>query len=109
MEELYTYLNNITPISAKTWDLLKGIFVQKEMHKLDYLCKVDKVATKIAFLQKGIVRSFYTNNEGQELNKNFYNRKNKNKNLILVIKHFNNCILEILELWIQINQMKKIH
>jgi CRP-like cAMP-binding protein len=72
MTELYTYLNNITPISAKTWDLLQGFFVQKEMHKLDYFCKVDRVATKIAFLQKGIVRSFYTNNEGQELNKNFF-------------------------------------
>lgn len=72
MEELYKYLNNITPISDKTWLLLKDIFVQKELKKLDYFCKIDKVATKIAFLQEGIVRSFYTNNEGQELNKNFF-------------------------------------
>jgi hypothetical protein len=72
MEELYKYLNNITPISDKTWALLKNIFIQKELQKLDYFCNVEKVATKIAFLQKGVVRSFYTNNEGQELNKNFF-------------------------------------
>ena len=72
MEELYKYLNQITPISDKTWELMNGIFVQKKLSKLDYFCKVDKVATKIAFMQEGVVRSFYTNNEGQELNKNFF-------------------------------------
>ncbi len=72
MEELYKYLNQITPISDSTWTLLKGFFVQKKLKKGDYFCKVDKLATKIAFLQEGVVRSFYTNNEGQELNKNFF-------------------------------------
>lgn len=72
MEELYKYLNHITPISYKTWGLLKDIFVRKELKKLDYFCKIDKVATKIAFLEDGIVRSFYVNKDGQELNKNFF-------------------------------------
>jgi CRP-like cAMP-binding protein len=72
MEDLYKYLNQITPISDKTWGLLHTCFVQKALKKSDYFCKVDKVATQIAFLQKGVVRSFYTNNEGQELNKNFF-------------------------------------
>jgi CRP-like cAMP-binding protein len=72
VEELYNYLNNITPISDKTWSLLKDIFVQKEIQKLEYFCNVDKVATKIAFLQEGVLRSFYTNKEGKELNKNFF-------------------------------------
>lgn len=72
MEELYKYLTQITPISDKTWALLKVLFVQKELKKGDYFCKVDKVATKIAFLQEGVVRSFYTNIEGHELNKNFF-------------------------------------
>lgn len=72
MEALYTYLNQITPISNKTWALLKGLFVRKELKKLDHFCKVDIVATKLAFLQTGVVRSFYTNKEGQEFNKNFF-------------------------------------
>jgi len=72
MQELYNYLNNITPISDQTWILLKDIFVQKELNKHDFFCKTDKVATKIAFLQEGIVRSFYINKQGQELNKNFF-------------------------------------
>ncbi len=72
MKELQNYLNHMTPISDKTWNLLEDIFVQKELKKLDLFCPVDKVATKIAFLQEGIVRSFYTNKEGQELNKNFF-------------------------------------
>ncbi|KAB1157778.1 Crp/Fnr family transcriptional regulator [Flavobacterium luteum] len=72
MEELYKYLNQITPISDKTWALMKDIFIKKELKKFDYFCNVDKVATKIAFLQEGIVRSFYTSREGQEFNKNFF-------------------------------------
>jgi CRP-like cAMP-binding protein len=72
MEELYKYLNQISPISDKTWALIKDIFVLKELKKLDYFCNVDNVATKIAFLQAGVVRSFYTNKEGQEFNKNFF-------------------------------------
>ncbi|MBF2709557.1 Crp/Fnr family transcriptional regulator [Flavobacterium soyangense] len=72
MEDLYKYLNHITPISDKTWALIKGIFVQKDLKKGDYFCNVDRVATKIAFLQEGIARSFYTNKEGQEFNKNFF-------------------------------------
>lgn len=72
MEELYKYLNHISPISDKTWSLLRDFFVEKELKKFDYFSKVDKVAQKIAFLQKGVVRSFYTNSEGQEFNKNFF-------------------------------------
>ncbi len=72
MEELYHYLNHLTPISDKTWALIKGIFIRKELKKHDFFCKVDQVATKIAFLQIGIVRSFFTNKEGQEFNKNFF-------------------------------------
>lgn len=72
MKELYNYLNQITPISDKTWALLENNFVQKKLKKGDYFCRVDKVASKIAFLQEGIVRSFYTNKEAQELNKNFF-------------------------------------
>lgn len=72
MEELYKYLNQITPISSKTWTLLEDFFIEKELKKSEYFCVIDKVATKVAFLQKGVVRSFYTNKEGQELNKNFF-------------------------------------
>lgn len=72
MEELFNYINHITPISTQTWTLMKDFFIQKELKKLEHFCKVDKVATKIAFLQQGIVRSYYTNKEGQEFNKNFF-------------------------------------
>lgn len=72
MEELYKYLNQITPISDKSWNLVKNLFVERTLKKLDYFCSIDKVATKMAFLQDGIVRSFYTNKEGQEFNKNFF-------------------------------------
>ena len=71
MEELYKYLNLITPISDSTWDLIKNIFVKKELNKLDLFCKVDQIATKIAFLQSGVVRSYFTNKAGREFNKNF--------------------------------------
>lgn len=72
MEDLYKYLNHISPISDRTWLLLQEFFVEKELKKFDYFIKVDKVAQKLAFLQKGVVRSFYTNTAGQEFNKNFF-------------------------------------
>ena len=72
MEEFHQYLNQITPLSDKTWALLMDGFVQKELKKHEYFCKIDKVATKIAFLKDGVVRSFYTNKEGEEFNKNFF-------------------------------------
>lgn len=72
MEELHKYLNQISPISDKTFSFLAEIFIEKELRKFDYFCKVGTVATKIAFLQHGIVRSFYTNREGKEFNKNFF-------------------------------------
>ena len=72
MQEFHNYLNNITPISEQTWNLLKELFFKKELKKFEYFSKIDKVATKIAFLQTGIVRSFYTKIEGQEFNKNFF-------------------------------------
>lgn len=71
MEDLYKYLNQITPISDKTWTLLKDIFVEKELKKLDYFCKIDKAATKIAFLQEGIVRSFIPIKKVKNLIKTF--------------------------------------
>ena len=72
MEALYRYLNQITLISDKTWALLKDLFVPKKLKKHDCFCTVDKVATKIAFQQEGVLRSFYTNREGQEFNKKFF-------------------------------------
>lgn len=51
---------------------MESHFVQKELKKGDYFCMIHKVATKIAFLQEGILRSIYTNKGGQESNKNFF-------------------------------------
>ncbi|MFN0048840.1 MAG: Crp/Fnr family transcriptional regulator [Cytophagales bacterium] len=72
MDQLYQYLNHITPISDKTWSALKDHFVRKELKKFEYFSKVDVIATKIAYLHQGVVRSFYSNAEAQEFNKNFF-------------------------------------
>lgn len=72
MQELHQYLNQITQISDETWAKLSGLFVERKLEKLEYFSKVDIVATKIAFLQNGVVRSFYTTNEGEDFNKNFF-------------------------------------
>lgn len=72
MQELHQYLNKITPLSEETWGKLAGLFVEKKLNKQAYFSKAGIVAHKIAFLQKGVVRSFYTNHDGQEFNKNFF-------------------------------------
>ncbi|MCZ8342454.1 MAG: Crp/Fnr family transcriptional regulator [Leptospira sp.] len=47
-----------------------------EIKKLDYFVKEGEISREIGFLEKGIVRAFYTNDEGKEYNKTFFTPPN---------------------------------
>lgn len=72
MTELKKYIEQLTPISAQSWERLKDLFVEKELKKGDYFITVGQIAKEIGFLKSGIMRAFYRNGEGTEYNKHFF-------------------------------------
>ncbi len=48
------------------------IFVYDELKKGAYFIRKGQFAKEIAFLETGVVRAFYVNNEGKEYNKTFF-------------------------------------
>ncbi|GAA3644976.1 hypothetical protein [Flavivirga jejuensis] len=72
MEDLYSYLNAISPVQETTWNELKIIFTEQSLKKGEYFVKEVKTAKKFGFIRKGIIRAFYRNNEGVEYNKHFF-------------------------------------
>ncbi len=72
MENIITFFNNIIPLSEKMIGLMRDIFVSDELKKGEYFVRKGQLAKEIAFLEAGIVRAYYINNEGKEYNKTFF-------------------------------------
>ena len=72
MENLISFFNNIIPLPEKALSLMSEIFIYDELKKGAYFIREGQFAKEIAFLETGIVRAFYVNNEGKEYNKHFF-------------------------------------
>lgn len=72
MTDLKSFFNSLTPISNPSWEKLSAIFTSKTIKKGDYYIKSGETAKEIGFLESGIMRAFYSNNEGVEYNKHFF-------------------------------------
>lgn len=72
MEELFSYINNISPIKQETFDELKTFFKPLLLKKDEYFIKEDAYAHQIGFLREGVVRAFFVNQEGKEYTKQFF-------------------------------------
>lgn len=72
MELLKQYFNSISPLSEETWKEVSLLFKEKSLLTHDFFVEERKFAKEIAFLEKGSVRAFFTNNEGREYNKQFF-------------------------------------
>jgi CRP-like cAMP-binding protein len=72
MVELKRFFNKLTPISNESWDKLALLFMPKVLKKGDYFIKDGQTAKDIGFLESGIIRAFYRNNEAIEYNKHFF-------------------------------------
>ena len=72
MTDLKAFFNALTPVSAKSWSRFSALFMSKKLEKGDYFIKEGQIAKEIGFLEKGIMRAFYRNNEGVEYNKHFF-------------------------------------
>ncbi|MBL3658721.1 Crp/Fnr family transcriptional regulator [Fulvivirga sediminis] len=72
MSELKKFFNQLTPLSDESWDKLSLLFTPKTLKKGEYFIKEGQTAKEIAFMENGIVRAFYRNNEAVEYNKHFF-------------------------------------
>ena len=72
MKKVVEYLDRISPLSKQALTLMEAIFVSGELKKDDYFVREGVQANEIAFLERGVVRAFYTNKQGKEYNKTLF-------------------------------------
>jgi CRP-like cAMP-binding protein len=72
MENLIKFFTSTVPLSKELIGLMAEMFVYDELEKGAYFVKTGEYAKEIAFLETGIVRAFFINNEGKEYNKTFF-------------------------------------
>jgi len=72
MNSFKSFLNKFCPLSDQTLAFVESAFVFDELKKGDYFVREGEYADEIAFLESGIVRAFYINEQGKEYNKSFF-------------------------------------
>jgi len=72
MDLLKSYFNTISTLTDDTWNDILPFFKEEFLSKNDYFIREHEIARKIAFLQSGVVRAYFINNEGKEYNKQFF-------------------------------------
>ncbi|GCC50508.1 Crp/Fnr family transcriptional regulator [Chryseotalea sanaruensis] len=69
---LKSFFDAVSPISDTTWEEIEPLFRKEHLAQHDHFTKTNETATRIAFLESGIVRAYFTNREGKEYNKQFF-------------------------------------
>ena len=72
MTELKEYFNAISKLNESTWDKILPFFREEKLLKNEYFAKENRTSRRIAFLKTGVVRAFFTNQEGKDYNKQFF-------------------------------------
>ncbi|MDN4011959.1 Crp/Fnr family transcriptional regulator [Chryseobacterium gambrini] len=72
VSDIQTFFNSLSPISNESWEQFSALFTPKILKKGDYFITSGQTAKEIGFLETGVVRAFYINNEGTEYNKHFF-------------------------------------
>ena len=72
MNLLKNFYNTISPLSEETWQAVLPLFHEQWLSPNQYFVRENEVARNIAFLESGVVRAFFMNQEGQEYNKQFF-------------------------------------
>ncbi len=72
MEEFKHFINRISPLSDLSMEALLSCFELVSIKKGTFFDREEAYATKIGFIQKGIARAFFTNEQAKEYNKQFF-------------------------------------
>ncbi len=76
MNELKIYLARLVTLTESEMKIFVSLFSEQNLKKNEYVAKEGEYSTKLAFLNKGVIRAFYRNNEGNEYNKTFFTNSN---------------------------------
>lgn len=72
MHALKKYLDQLTPVSSKTWKAVQPLFTENKLNKSDFFIQHNQQAREIGFLTDGVIRAYYTSADGTEYNKHFF-------------------------------------
>lgn len=72
MDLLKQFYNTVSPLKEQTWEKILPLFKEEWLPKNQFFVRENDVARKIAFLESGVVRAYFINQEGQEYNKQFF-------------------------------------
>jgi CRP-like cAMP-binding protein len=72
MTDLKTFFDNLTLLPNENWDGFSALFKPRVLKKGEYFIKEGQTAKELAFLESGIMRVFFRNDEGVEYNKQFF-------------------------------------
>ena len=70
-DELFQVLNKISPMSTGEWNDIRPLFKLQQFKKQEYFLRTGEVANQHAFVASGLMRLFYHNSEGKEVNRGF--------------------------------------
>lgn len=72
MTDLKKFYDDLTSFSTENWDEFSALFKPRILKKGEYFIKEGQIAKELAFLETGIIRVFYRNDDGLEYNKQFF-------------------------------------
>ena len=72
MEAFKEYIHAISPLEESTFSELHQCFKAIELKKNDFFVAEGEYAQQIGFLEAGIVRAFFLNQDGKEYSKQFF-------------------------------------
>ena len=71
MESFIQYLKSFTPLYADQIDALTALLTLEKLQPNEYLLEAGMYCNKIAFIQQGVFRIYFYNNEGEEITRYF--------------------------------------
>lgn len=72
MNLLKDFYNSISPLKEETWQEMLPLFQEEKLARDQFFVRENEVARRIAFLESGVIRAFFINQQGQEYNKQFF-------------------------------------
>ncbi|PHR85972.1 MAG: Crp/Fnr family transcriptional regulator [Leeuwenhoekiella sp.] len=72
MTDLKSFFNKLAPISPESWEGFSALFTSKTLNKGAYFARDGELCQEIGFLESGIIRAFYRNEDAVEYNKHFF-------------------------------------
>jgi len=63
MRDLIKYLNNFQELDEDTEQAIRKYFVKETFKKNDFIVKSGSICSKVYFIQSGLIRSFYIEND----------------------------------------------